>query len=476
MANKYTNLNDLFTAMANAIRLKNESTGTIIADNFPTEIANLKTRFDYNNQNVAVLPDHAFYGCEGLNNVDCYNLTNVGASAFEDCKNLKTVILYDGVESVGENAFKGCNEDLTIYCMFDNKPDTWHENWNPDDCKVVWNSAIETWNISVTEEDNVTAKLYNDINNEGYYTLIISGSGNMKDYSVSNSAPWYGYRYNIKSVAIFDSVISIGNYAFYNCSRLTSIDIPDGVTSIGKYVFDDCTSLTSIIIPDSVTSIGSGAFHDTPWLEARRQENPLVIVNNILIDGQTCSGDVVIPDSVTNINGEAFYHCTNLTSVIIPDSVTSIGEYAFENCTSLTSITIPDSVTSIGYDAFRSCSSLASITIPDSVTTIGRDAFNKCASLASITIPNSVISIGTQAFRECTSLTFITIPDSVTRINDYAFYKCTNLASITYIGTVAQWKAMSFGSGWNMSTGNYTIHCTDGDITKDGTITYHIAT
>ena len=102
------------------------------------------------------------------------------------------------------------------------------------------------------------------------------------------------------------SVTSIGEFAFFDCTSLTSITIPDSVTCIEWYAFQGCTSLTSIKIPDSVTEIGSSAF----------------------------SG------------------CKSLTSITIPNSVTSIGEFAFYDCTSLTSITIPNSVTSIGSNAF----------------------------------------------------------------------------------------------------------------------------
>jgi hypothetical protein len=63
MANTYTTLTDLFTGIADAIRIKNNSTEPIIADNFPNEINNLRTGFDYSNLNVTSIPDYAFYGC-----------------------------------------------------------------------------------------------------------------------------------------------------------------------------------------------------------------------------------------------------------------------------------------------------------------------------------------------------------------------------------------------------------------------------
>ena len=120
---------------------------------------------------------------------------------------------------------------------------------------------------------------------------------------------------SLKSVTITNGQ-SIGDYSFYKCSGLMSIDIPDGVTSIGEYAFSGCYGLTSIDIPDGVTSIGDSAF-------------------------QSCSGltSIDIPDGVTSIRDYTFYDCYGLTSIDIPDGVTSIGDSAFNGCSGLTSVT-----------------------------------------------------------------------------------------------------------------------------------------
>ena len=236
-------------------------------------------------------------------------------------------------------------------------------------------------------------------------TLVISGTGEM---TISYPAPWSDYNSYIKYVTLPDGLTSIGNYAFWYCSGLTSITIPNSVTSIGNSAFNNCDGLTSITIPNSVTSIGDDAF-------------------------QYCFGltFVTFGNSVTTIGKSAFSCCYSLTTITIPNSVTSIGTYAFQYCSGLTSVTIGNSVTSIGWGAFSGCSGLTSVTIGNSVTSIGNYAFYGCSGLTSITIPNSVTSIGDWAFEDCSGLTSVTIGSGVTSIGDWAFRSCNKIQEVT---------------------------------------------
>ncbi len=280
--------------------------------------------------------------------------------------------------------------------------------------------------VGVVPTINVSAKTYGDYK----YTVLGDGTVEITDYHGSATS------LVIPSIIDGKNVTSIGDEAFSACTSLTNVTIPNSVISIGDYAFDGCSSLTSITIPNSVTSIGGYAFSETSWLKNKQKENPLVVINGILIDGTTYSEEnLTIPNSVTSIGDEAFYGC-DLTSITIPDSVLNIGDGAFERCGSLTSITIPNSVTSISDYAFSICTSLTSVTIPDSIASIGDFAFYYCTTLTSITIPNSVTSIGHGAFMACTSLTSVTIPNSVTSIGDFAFENCTSLTSITILNSV----------------------------------------
>ncbi len=167
---------------------------------------------------------------------------------------------------------------------------------------------------------------------------------------------------------------SIGSYAFYNCSSLTSIDIYSGVTSIGSDAFNCCSGLKSIDIPSSVTNIGYGEFWNCNSLTSINVEESNS--NYKSLDGVLFNKDMSELICYPGGKAEAVY--------TIPSSVTSIGIYAFNNCSGLTSIEIPSSVMSIGSDAFYNCSSLTSIKIPSSVASIADGAFNGCESLSDV--------------------------------------------------------------------------------------------
>ena len=456
---------------------------------------------------IAAIGDKAFSSCTSLTSINIPDgIISIGEDAFRGCTSLKSVSLPNSIISIGSGIFTGCTELSEIHLPNNNCVKCGGEL---DDTKwfatqldgiIYLGTLLYSYKGELTNSDIVINSSINEIA-EGAFSgcasltsvvipesvtrigerafsgcpaleTITVDSGNSVYHSAGNCIIETATKtlvHGCKNSVIPDdgSVTSIGDYAFFGCTSLTSITIPDSVTSIGRSAFYKCTSLTSVTIPDSVTSIGDRAFEDCTSLTS-----------------------VTIPDSVTSIGYEAFYGCTSLTSVTIGDSVTSIGYRAFYNCYSLTSVTIGNSVTSIGDRAFYNCTSLTSVIIGDSVTSIGEYAFAGCTSLndvyytsdiaswlnisfgsvsanplcygdnlylngelaTDIVIPGSVTSIGDYAFYGYTSLTSVTIGDSVTSIGDYAFNGCDSLTSVTIPDSVTSIGDRAFESCETLTT------------------------
>ncbi len=400
---------------------------------------------------VTRIGSSAFSGCIGLTSVTIGNsVTSIGGGAFGGCTGLTSVTIPDSVTSIGGTAFYGC-----------------------------------TGLTSITIPNSVTSIGDYAFDNTAWYN-------NQPDGLVYAGKVAYKYKGSMSSntsIVLEEGTLGIADQAFLDCKELTSVTIGNSVTSIGRGAFYNCTGLTSIIVVE-----GNSRYHS--------EGNCLIeTATKTLILG--CKTSVIPTDgSVTSIGRGAFYGCRGLTGATIPDSVTSIGDYAFYGCKELTSITIPDSVTNIGDSAFSGCDKLqdiyitdiaawcnisgldnlmrygssnkklyinnelvTSITIPNGVTAIPSYAFSDCSGLTSVTIPDSVTSIGYEAFYY-SGLTSVTIGNSVTSIGDRAFFYCTELTSITFNGTIKQWNAIRKGEFWGYNTGNYVVHCTDGDISK----------
>lgn len=200
---------------------------------------------------------------------------------------------------------------------------------------------------------------------------------------------------SITSVTLPEGLQSIERSAFVGCTELKSANIPRSVTEIGDYAFYRCAKLETLDIPETVTMIGDKAFVGTPALDKLREKSPLVVINNILVDGASAKGEVTVPNGVVRIAGSAFTaRDSEITKVTIPDSVSEIGDSAFSGCDKLTEVKLPKGITEIPLKLFDGCTNLKSIEIPDSVESIGMWAFRDCKSLTKVTVPDSLEYVG----------------------------------------------------------------------------------
>ena len=409
------------------------------------------------NNGVTSIGNFAFSDCTSLTNITIPNsVTSIGVDAFYYCTSLTNITIPNSVTSIGGKAFVFCRS-LTSITISDSVTSIGGDAFGS--CESLTSINVDSNNEKYMSDNGVLytkdkkTLIQYPSKKEGTEYLILQGVESIGESAFNECT-------GLTNITIPDSVTSIGNFAFCECTSLTRIIIPDSVTSIGNFAFSYCTSLTSITISNSVTSIGKYAF-------------------------KYCSNltSITIPSSVISIREYAFECCSNLTSITIPNSVTSIENFAFSYCTSLTSITIPNSVTSIGYGAFHCCTSLTSINVDSNnekymsdngvlytkdkktliqypskkegteylilqgVESIGDYAFEGCENLINITIPDSVTSI-MGAFKGCSSLINITIPNSVTSIGGSAFECCSSLTSITIPDSVT-------------SIGDYTFYKCD---------------
>jgi PKD repeat protein len=270
---------------------------------------------------VIRIDDFAFSDCINLTSLTIPDsVTSIGTNAFRDCTNLTSVTIGNSVTSIGNFAFMGCSS-LTTVTIPDSVASIGIYAFR--DCTNLTSANIGSGVRGIGTNAFSGCSALTAINVDANNSLYASVGGILYDKDITTLIQCPSGKTG--SVTIPDSVTSIDDFAFSDCTALTSLTIPDSVTSIGTSAFRDCTNLISLTIPDSVTSIGTSAFRD----------------------------------------------CTNLTSLTISASVTSIGNSEFRGCTNLTSLTIPDSVTSIGTSAFRDCTNMTSLTFEGSAPTVG---------------------------------------------------------------------------------------------------------
>ena len=362
---------------------------------------------------------YAFYYCS-VDVVFPDSLIMIEEGAFEGCTGLESVVLPEGIVSIGDEAFLGAYlKDIYL----------------PDSIEYIGNYAFafsDLQKISIPDKavyigDMCFAKSDLELFGVRDEEVNMKETQNMQvwdKYFNGTVEPTIGYkafwRAGTGAMTIPNGIIKIKKEAFEQ-SRITEITIPETVTSIGARAFLDCWYLNDITIPESVTVIGDGAFSACGVEKIAIPKNVEEIEGNpfkpciwefeIAVDSGNERFEVKdgvlfdkkekrlitalvkekyeVPAGTEIIEDRAFYDCSVL-EVTIPEGVTTIGAKAFSYCYPLTEITIPEGVTTIGAEAFSYCHDLTKITIPESVTAIGADALSDCdASLTAAIVQGS---------------------------------------------------------------------------------------
>ena len=374
-------------------------------------------------------------------------VTEIGVDAFSVCTSLETVTLPQSLQKIGEKAFSYCTSLKTINI--------------PDSVNVIGPKAF-FFCKSLTSID-----IPEGITEIGYAT--------------------FGYAENLATVNIPTSVTRIGDFAFQNCG-FTSMNVPATVKELGESAFSTCRSLENVTVPaetvskkafyfcdalkrvtltDDVKTIGEEAFRECRSLESIEIPSSVTelgtcafkncfALKTAVIKGGTVKGSLVTEAT--------FYNCNALETLVISDNATldasfkaayskstlktveigkgEIGDSAFNGCTSLTNVTLGDGVTKIGTNAFIRCTQISSITIGSRVSSIGKNAFNGCTALTNANIGSG--AIGANAFQDCSRLANVTLGDGVTSVGANAFLRCEALTSMNIGSSVKTIESYAF--------------------------------
>ena len=351
------------------------------------------------------------------------NVRSIGERAFLECRNLNgDLTLPDSVQIVGNNAFSECT-GLTGTLTLGSSLQTIGAGAFYD-CSFSGNLVIPD---SVTSIGRYAFYSRPYLRPETQGTLTLG-----RNLRTIGEFAFLESRYT-GSLTIPDSVVEIGERAFYQCENLNgTLTLGRSLRTIGKEAFYWCAFTGSLTIPEGVAEIADGAFSSLHQFNRDGMFNgPLTLPSTLKTIGAEAfaytdfSGELLIPDGVTSIGANAFAKCDGFGGTLsLPDSVKTVGESAFYQCEGFTGLKLPAGLTKIEKLSFAFMAGLKTeVAIPEGVTEIGEGAF-ECSYMPSVRLPSTLRKIEKQAFMYAHNLTKITLPDGLETIGDEAFDGC----------------------------------------------------
>ena len=337
------------------------------------------------------------FGDTGLKEVEIPDtVTSIGERSFADCANLEKVTFSKNLKSIGNRAFVRCTKIEKINLPKSlTEVDTYGWNW--------WYPFDGCSNLKTIEfEEGITQ----------IPTGIFGNTG-------------------LENVKIPDTVTSIGERSFADCTKLEKIIFSEKIETINGRAFLGCSSLKSVSLPDSITSMDTEIFSGCTSLSSVKLPNKCVNITSSTFEGCTSLTEITLPDTVTTIQDHAFKNCTALKTINWSKSITDIQSYAFENCDALTKLDIPNTVTNIGTGAFYECGGFTDIAVPNSVKSLGSKVFENCDALTDVKLGTGITQIPTSCFEHCDALPSVVLPYRVSKVGDNAFKNCVELTEIT---------------------------------------------
>lgn len=417
----------------------------------------------------------------------------VGNSAFQGGSSFESISLGKNLRKIGEKAFYGCSNatgDIAIGDFVGEHCDT-DNNGLCDICDIIFKQDFLPGNIFSFETDSENTKVFEftpsvtTTYNFDVDLSVVTGSqytnpaigfvliGRNEEQLVSRYmkedaftedgdnvvtiALEAGVKYTLEVVSKNNSetVVGVnikfdgenyashglGEYAFYNCSRLTSVKFGEKVSDVPYCCFQNCSSIRAIEFSDSIKNIDDYAFYNCSALE----------------------DDIIIGDNILQIGTSAFANCSLIPKIEIPNKDCVLETSVFKGCTAVKELIIAFENVSSAITESLGCASYGSgwtLTLMNGVKTVGDNAFKGVTGLIAIDYGTTLESIGNYAFYGCSGLTELNLPATVQNIGNYSYYGCKNIVGEFVLPeaceTIGNWAfastAGTAGSGHYMNT------------------------